>query len=185
MPAAANNEPFRRLCVKNRGRLRAGSDDHASAWPWPDGCLGWYLDAGDGRRRVCPRTRPGTWKGASRGAGSTASTTTGHGPSRRPTADGTSRRASIPSPGHAAAAGHGATSRAAYCLAATASAPAFRCPAAADGPAHSGAAARIPSSARGAATPGHGAAADAAYRRPVTPRRTAGRERAAVATGAD
>lgn len=154
MSAVAYNERFRQLCVKHRGRLRAGSYNHASAWRLLDGCFGRCLDAGDERRRVRPRTRPGTRKGrttrSSRSAGRPAGSTTGHGPSGgtashgtsyRTASHGTSRRTGLPSPGHAAATGHGATSGAAYRLTATAPDPTFRCPAAAGGSACGSAAA--------------------------------------------
>lgn len=129
MSAVAYNERFRHLCVEHRGRLRAGSFNHASAWRLLDGCFSRCLDAGD-ERRVRPRTRPGTRKGrtirSSRSAGRPASSTTGHGPSGGTASHGTSRRTGIPSPGHAAATGHGATSGAAYRLTATAPDPTFR-----------------------------------------------------------
>lgn len=141
MSAVAYNERFRHLCVEHRGQLRAGSYNHASAWRLLDGCFGRCLDAGDERRRVRPRTRKGRTTRSSRSAGRPASSTTGHGPSGGTTSHGTSRRTGIPSPGHAAATGHGATSGAAYRFTATAPDPTFRCPAAAGGSACGSAAA--------------------------------------------
>lgn len=181
MPGAVGNERFRQLRVERRGRLRAGSDNHASAWRLPYGCFSWRLDAGGERRRVRPRTRPGTWKGrTTRSSGSSASSTTGHGPSRR---------AGIPSPGR------GATSGAAHRLTPTAPDPTFRCAAtapdpafrctAAGSPARSDAAARIPPGAGGTATSGHGTPADAAHRRPLAPKCTTRRGRASRTAARD
>lgn len=198
MSAVAYTERFRQLCVEHRGRLRAGSYNHASAWPLLDGCFSRCLDAGDERRRVRPRTRPrkGRTARSSRSAGRPASSTTGHGPSGGTASHGTSRCTGIPSPGHGAATGHGATSGAAFRLTATAPDPTFRCSGAAGGPslcctiaascpARRGTAARIPSGADNATASGHGGAACATYRRPLAPQRTAGCARAAVAAGSD
>lgn len=185
MPVVASNERFRRPCVERRGRLRAGSDNHASAWRLPDGCFSWCLDAGGERWRARPRPRPGTWQRRatrpSRSAGSAASSTTGHGPSgstasHGPSGGTASHGASGSTTSHAAAAGDGATSGAAHRITATAPEPTIQCPA--SRPAGGGAAARISAPAGSTATSGHGAAADAAYRRPVAPKCTPGRERA-------
>ncbi|MGX1170041.1 hypothetical protein AB7M16_006307 [Bradyrhizobium sp. USDA 372] len=201
MPAVASNERFGRPCVESRGRLRAGSEDHASAWRLPDGCFGWRLDADD--ERVGPGP-PGTRTGwTTRASRSAAISTTGHGPSGSTAgygsssstashgasggtashgassgtaSHGASRRAGIPSPFRAAAAGNGATSGAAHRITATAPEPTIQCPA--SRPAGGGAAARIPPPAGSATTSGHGAAADAAYRHPFAPKCTPGRERA-------
>ncbi len=181
MPTAAKDERFRQLCVKDRGRLRAGSYDHASAWRLPKGRFGWCLDAGSQRRHFRSGTSR-TWKGRTTrsrpSTGSAASSTTGHGPPGCAASHGAPRRAGLPSTFHAAATGNGATSGAAYGLTSTASDPALRCTAA-----------PISSGAGSTATPGDGTAADAAHRRPLgrslAAQRTAGRERAAVAAGSD
>ena len=183
MSAVADNERFRRPCVESRGRLRAGSQDHASAWRLPDGCFGWCLDAGGERVRPgTPRTRAGWPTRAGRSAGRAARSTI-DGSSGGTASHGTPRRAGIPSSFHAAATGDGATVGAAHRLTATASDPTFQCPASRS--ARGGAAARTPSGADSTATSGHGAADDAAYCRPLPSQHITGRERAAVAAGAD
>ncbi|MFK4509075.1 hypothetical protein IQ17_00454 [Bradyrhizobium daqingense] len=204
MPAVAKNERLRRLCVESRGRLRVGSQDHASAWRLPDGCFGWRLDADDERAGPgTPRTRTG-WRTAraSRSAASRTtshgptSSTTGHGPSVSTTGHGSSggtaghgssvgaacHGASRRAASHAAATGDGATSGAsgaAHRLTATALDPSYQCPP--NRPAGGRAPARIPSAAGSGRTSGHGAAADAAYRRPFASKCTPGRK---PATGA-
>lgn len=174
MPAAANDERFRRMCVDIRGRLRVGSYDHASAWRLPYDCFRWCLDAGRQRRRVRPGARPWTWKGRTTRASRSTGSATSHGPSGGAASHGASR-AGRPTASHAAATGDGAAAGAPHRLTAAASVPTFQRPA--SRPPGGGAKARIPSGAGSAATSGHGAAADTAYRSPFSPKCTPGRER--------